>query len=127
MKVEVSLEVDEGRIKDLLVSALEGGANYWYRVDGFLNKKPKQETPYFPSYITTPMSEDGALWIMDDWEGPGELKEPFKLDRLAIVNGLKKMAEKHPKHFADFISENDDATTGDVFLQMCVFGEVVYG
>jgi hypothetical protein len=25
------------------------------------------------------------------------------------------------------LNENDDADTGDVFLQLCLFGEVVYG
>jgi hypothetical protein len=37
------------------------------------------------------------------------------------------MADKYPRHIADILSENDDATTGDVFLQLCLFGDVVYG
>jgi len=45
----------------------------------------------------------------------------------AIQRGVKIMAEKYPRHFGDWIAENDDATTGDVFLQCCLFGEVVYG
>ena len=32
-----------------------------------------------------------------------------------------------PRHLADFMSESDDASTGDVFLQLCIFGSVVYG
>jgi hypothetical protein len=40
---------------------------------------------------------------------------------------LALMAEKEPRHFGDFMGENDDATTSDVFLQLCLFGEVVYG
>jgi hypothetical protein len=27
----------------------------------------------------------------------------------------------------DFIDENDDAITADVFLQFCLFGDVIYG
>lgn len=34
-------------------------------------------------------------------------------------------ANRH--HFNDFMNENEDAITGDVFIQLCVLGEVVYG
>lgn len=37
------------------------------------------------------------------------------------------MAEKSPRHFADLLSEDDDATTHDVFIQHVLFGEVIYG
>ena len=37
------------------------------------------------------------------------------------------MAETHPRHFADFLAGNEDATTGDVLLQLAVFGELVFG
>jgi len=37
------------------------------------------------------------------------------------------MAKKEPRHFADFLKEDYDETTGDVFLQCCLFGEVIYG
>ena len=44
-----------------------------------------------------------------------------------IKEGLTAMAKKEPKHFADFIAEDYDQTTGDVFLQCCLFGKVIYG
>jgi len=37
------------------------------------------------------------------------------------------MASEAPRHFADFIAENDDAETADVFLQCCLFGRIVFG
>ena len=44
-----------------------------------------------------------------------------------IKKGLTVMAKKYPSDFADFIKEDYDQTTGDVFLQCCLFGEVIYG
>lgn len=41
--------------------------------------------------------------------------------------GLQLMAEKYPDHFKDLMQENDDAITGDVFLQCIALKEVVYG
>lgn len=44
-----------------------------------------------------------------------------------IKKGLRIFAKEHPSHFSDFLRENYDMTTGDMFLQCCLFGEVIYG
>ena len=44
-----------------------------------------------------------------------------------VRKGLELMRDGHPRHYADLIEENDDAITGDVWLQLAVFGEVIYG
>ncbi len=49
------------------------------------------------------------------------------LDLGTIRLGLQTMADKYPNHWHDFINDNEDATTGDVFLQCCLYGEVIFG
>lgn len=44
-----------------------------------------------------------------------------------VRRGLELMRDKYPRHYADLVEENDDAITGDVFLQLAVFGELIYG
>ena len=44
-----------------------------------------------------------------------------------IEKGLKVFAEKSPYQFGEWLLDNDDSITGDVFLQCCLFGEVKYG
>jgi len=44
-----------------------------------------------------------------------------------IKTGLKLFAEKDSRDFKDFLNENDDACTSDNFLQLCLFGELVFG
>ena len=51
----------------------------------------------------------------------------FPLNFTTMKQGIQIMADKYPEHFANVINENDDAETGDVFLQCCLFGEVVFG
>lgn len=51
----------------------------------------------------------------------------YRLDRAALLRGSDLMAEKFPHHFANVITENADAETGDVYLQCCLFGGIVYG
>ena len=111
-------------IEDTLVSALEGGSNYWAVVIDMKNKKPQREKPYLPTYITTPLSKDGVLILRDNEEDEGKVLE---LTREKIMQGIKVMAEKYPKHFGDMIAENGDAITGDVLLQCALFREVKYG
>lgn len=129
ISVNVKHEISLQRISDLLCSAFEGGSNYWYQIDKFI----KPETMSFRTdkdqifrHLDYPLNEGGAL-IISDIEG--DLNEPpwKRLDLNAIKKGLRTMAKKHPRHMGDFLNENDDADTGDVFLQCCLFGEVIYG
>lgn len=115
MDFQITTKVPVKRVSDMLVSALEGGSNYWYMIQekiepqNFDNLKD-EISPDKPFAYTLPFNPGGALLIDD-----------------SMAKGLQTMAEKYPRHYANFISENDDAETGDVFLQCCILGEVVYG
>lgn len=115
-KVNVSLSFTQQRITDLLICAFEGGSNYWYVI---LTKSHKDKNIY-----ECPFLEDGYLLIADKEEDDCD---GWYLNRKTIQIGLQTMADKYPRHFGDFINENDDATTGDVFLQCCLFEEVRFG
>lgn len=153
MKVEI--EMPEERIQDLLCNALEGGSNYWYLIERYHypNKCPKCGRVTLDSYCkgtgkhmkfheetatVKATKEDLGIefahielpfrggWIeFSDLED--EEAEHKNLTLEAIQRGVKILAEKYPRHFGDWIGENDDAITGDVFLQCCLFGEVIYG
>lgn len=140
MEIAIKQSIEPGRAYDLLVSALEGGSNYWYMLESIKEPAPGATSHYKdtlwdkdragakgPGYLHTieiPFQDGGAL-IFSDMEGD-ETKR-YTLDYPAIVRGLEIMAEKYPRHWADFVGENDDATTGDVFLQCALFGDVIYG
>lgn len=149
--INMTLELDVHRIADLLCSALEGGSNYWYEIER--KEEPKAWTiDERPVYATAeeaeaninthyahyyPFNEGGALYITDANADEPELKEAVRLDLEAINNGLqawamdamRKQEERtaHPCHLADFIKDEGDAITADVFLQYCIFGKVIYG
>lgn len=44
-----------------------------------------------------------------------------------VQKGLELMRDQYPRHYADLVEENDDLITGDVWLQLTVFGELIYG
>lgn len=126
--VTVPTSIDEQRVSDLLVSAFEGGSNYW------IEKISKLVEPVERKFEC----EDNEDGFMKKYEYPfnmgGEVHikvcdddKTYILNRAAIERGLTTMATKFSRHFNDFISENDDAETGDVFLQCCLFDDVIFG
>lgn len=136
----VTHEIPDERVRDLLVSALEGGCNYWChgykrqfasdveivdfkRGGRFFNE---EYGPGLERYVI-PFVEGCAL-LMRVLEDEDEGKYAYhRLDRTAMQRGLSLMLQKYPKHASDFLEENDDANTADVWLQLALFGEVIYG
>ena len=123
------MSISNHRAADLLCSAFEGGSNYWCIIDHVVT--PEEEAKpwgdeYTPTYISFPFSDGGAIVLGDIEDDEADL---VTLNKKAIKRGIK-LLETDPQyahHYADVLQENDDATTGDVFLQLCVFGDVVFG
>jgi hypothetical protein len=115
------------RVQGVLCTAFEGGSNYWYCITEFV-KPPKLTISFFENEVTRhldyPVNQGGALLIRDHNDAESKT---YRLDRAAICKGLRIMAEKYPRHYCDIRTDNDDATTGDVMLQCCLFGEIVFG
>lgn len=126
-------------IRDLLVTALEGGSNYWYTIDHKKNVYPagtsfkdykeggKAQIPgnYYHWSELLPTIPGGAIMITDTTE-EGEQKS-YRLDLPTLQKGLSVMKHKYPKRYKEVMEDNGDAEDGDVFLQSAIFGEVIYG
>lgn len=155
LPVTVEYEIPHKRLSDLLVGAFEGGSNDWYWIEEYVEPASvpiwvQKERLVDIRHAWYPLTSDGALVVSDRTaqgeaaEGPMFLSrrdhaykewlvanvQPDVTKRLnmrAVAAGAAVMAEKYPEHFRNFMDENDDAVTADVFLQCCVFGEIVYG
>lgn len=121
--MEVTFTVNDERVNDLLTSAFEGGSTYWCELVSVVRPKGKNKGKYLQDIPFLP----GGVVILKDKEESGLNAETFALDRSSLETGLQTMANKFPYHFGLFMDENDDAETADVFLQCCLFGEVIYG
>ena len=130
-KLTLKLEIPIKRLQDLLCGAFEGGSNYWYRIkrkhapDGDPATWPnRNSTDTVYPHIDYPSNPGGYLEICPDDE-PSKI---CKLDLAAMERGLEPFVKvANGRHFADFMAGNDDAETADVYLQCCLFGEIVYG
>ncbi len=125
-------QVTPQKICYLLVTAFDGNmTSAWASARTEMPDDPDwswctpQERKYWEGvkkYYVASMCGGRVILIEHDDED-----EEHILDRAALHRGIKTMAEKFPRHWADFISENDDAITGDVFVQCCLFGDIIYG
>lgn len=119
---------DEQRL-NLLTSALEGGSNYWYYLGKDALNIIAEVCP--PDKTTTLVDrmwqaiKAGKEIPVRAIENPRDVLG--KLSLASIDKGEQLLADKHSHHLSDIVTENDDATTGDVWFQLSLMGEVVYG
>lgn len=142
--LSINVEVSNQKIQDLLISAFEGGSNYWIELidqhkTAFLKQSSKTE---ISEYLSKKAKEIGI-----DYDSQVSLKYvlPFLddcflkiqtidgavniLNMETILRGLTLMANTPnlSRHFGNIISGDDDAETADVFLQLACFGALIYG
>ena len=120
--------INRERVSDLLCGALEGGSNYWYylpKLKKDLNSTEAMNDQPLVDRIITAVYDHNISVSVYDYENPSDKLGEFNLENIA--RGEKLMAENHKEHFANVIDEEDDAETADVWFQLVVMGELVFG
>ena len=125
IEVETTIKIPIQVIKDLIVSAVEGGSNYWAYFRFPDNWKDK-----YGSYENIPFNA-GNIEVFDNEtdEVVGVLNIAtiqIGLNLMGLFKDVKGKAVPE-RHFNNLTSGNFDAETADVFLQLSVMGEIVYG
>lgn len=126
--MKVQIEVADSRLADILVGAREGGSNYWMKqikpLSGMALKKDPQISDFDAWYGD--MIKNGFTIVQIE-KHEDNAPDKYEITNELICKGLQVMHDKYPAHYAAIVEENDDAETSDVFLQCCVFGELIYG
>lgn len=129
----------EQMVRDLLVAAFEGGSNSWYRIDGKKLPPGTKMEDFKQGGRMQPRRGDGSEdyyhWAQLIPTVPGgqliiretESGEAVVLDLPALRKGLMLMKQKFPKHYARAVDESYDASDADVFLQLSLFDDVIFG
>lgn len=121
----IEISVPAKRIAELLCAGFEG-APKWCQIVKYINLDAVEYTLVGGGYSDLPVL-GGVVICRDVYADGAEGRKALPLDGASVLRGLKAMQEKAPRHFANFLQENEDAETGDVFLQFCLLGEIVYG
>ena len=134
LTINAPMVITNDQIAGLLCTAIDGGYHRYWGVAEVAYKPTQEEIndkekygdwAGYPQYMIT--HRNFKLRVLSSSGSDYDPPKTTILKLSTLKKGLKVMAEKYPKHFKDFLIQNCDAITGDVFLQCCVEGEVIYG
>ena len=145
LKIEMNIPIES--IEEILITAMEGGSNYWYIMDGeqhcrsWLSEEIKSgrlERNDKIHYKWMDAMFQGCphkISIYDVEEANEEDEELSELEPLgyltmdSIAEGLKLAQQDYSEEFSQHIpSYNDgDGDSADVLFQLMVMGDVAYG
>lgn len=125
IEVKATVRIPREKIENLIVTAIEGGSNYWAQF-----KFPDEWKEKYKSYAQIPF-QSGEIEVFDVETG----KLLGVLNQATLKTGLQLMADRKDvkgkqvpaRHFKALATDSEDAETADVFLQLAVMGEIIYG
>ncbi len=124
-KIKIEVELDDEFLEDVLTTAVEGGTNYWAKVD--LNKRDPEtlrciEITFYDAEADSPNDENFP---------------PMLVNAEVIARGIQRILSTGlvNDQIYDCVSkgvrENDagyiDAEAADCIVQAALFNEIVYG
>ena len=118
--------MNKQRQEDMLIGAYEGGSNYWAELseDALEIIKKYRKSGRAPSEQMFDAIQAGESIPIEDSEEGGVIGY---IDKASIKRAMTIMEVDYPVDYANIISENDDCNTADIFFQLAVMGEVVFG
>jgi hypothetical protein len=118
IKIEKTLELTNENINDLLVTAFEGGINYWCGKVKIKSIPDGADVQYASDVISI-----GGTLELQDIESP----DKWDLTLEKMLKGIKWYCEQNGYTNADDLMDNHDADTADAIVQYALFDEVVFG
>ena len=147
LKIEMNIPIES--IEEILITAMEGGSNYWYIMDGeqeqhcrsWLSEEIKagrlerNDKIHYKWMDAMFQGCPHKISIYDVEEANEEGEELSELEPLgyltmdSIAEGLELAQQDYSEEFSQHIpSYNDgDGDSADVLFQLMVMGEVAYG
>lgn len=119
IKFEIEINIEDQHIDDLMVTALEGGINYWCRQVRVI-KFPEGIDDIIASDV---ISKGGELKL---WDAEDD-EETWILTLEMFLEGIKMYCIANGETNMDDLMDNHDACTADQIMQYALFKEIVFG
>ena len=151
MIIETKVAITHEEIESMLITALEGGSNYWYEFNAqdladarnWLLKEIEEGRLKRNEYINytwmdamfqgypkaIPVYDSEEAYEVGSNEDYEELEPIGYLSMETIKKGLEKASVEYPRQFNQYFPEyvNGDAEDADVLFQLICLNDVVYG
>lgn len=130
LKTETAITYDV--FENILVTALEGGSNFWYTLpEQKLREKLTLTEKGEPlsTRIAKQLFEDSKFeLIIGDVESEDEEEDPLgRVTQESMMKALKIASKDYRDVFNNIMTEDYDANDADIVFQLATMGEVVYG
>lgn len=124
--VDKTFTVARSQVARLLAMSLGDGTNGAYKIVD--SRRPPRfvfcsDRKRTLGELDYPLNAGGSLSVVRRDLNP----DCRQLNLKCIGEGLNVMAMYYPRHFTDFLNADADEVTADVFLQCCLFGELLCG
>jgi hypothetical protein len=120
IKIEKTFEISNQDIEDLLVTAFEGGINYW--CDKVIIKE-YPESLEDKNMLASDILAHGAVLTLCDAESSD--KWDLTLDK--FTQGLKMHLENTEYSSMEDLMDSYDANDADCIIQYAIFNELIFG
>ena len=139
LKARESRTFGKEDVVNLFVDALEGGSNYWYEIRHLpaeVRYKAKEMGQSVSEAIGEHILNGGYVQFYDaeeeyDNDDYQEVHSDNGLlgtvDMDSILEAITIIKRDYPHVWENILDEQYDANDADVFLQLCVMGDVVFG
>ena len=128
MKIQIEYTITEDMIENVIVSALEGGSNYWYFVDveDFEQDLPSKNGKALTERIAEAVFKNPSF-KMPVYDVEDEEDVLGYLSQKNLRRGMELCAKDYPEVFKRLINDEIDAEDADVIFQLTVMGEITFG
>lgn len=106
--------ISKEKIEDIIITALEGGSNYWYTL---INESSTEE-------VLNKINAGENVMVFDQ-EDPDTLLG--LLNQKSIQKGIQQSIYENSYLIANVIEDNWDANDADCLFQYFVMNEIVFG
>jgi hypothetical protein len=151
MTIETKITITNDAIESMLVTALEGGSNYWYEFnskdlndaknwllkeieEGRLKRNESVHYTWMDAMFqgypkAIPVYDSEEIYGVEDEDEFEDVEAIGHLSMETIKKGLEKASVEYPSRFRQYFPEYEsgDSEDADVLFQLICLDDIVYG
>lgn len=126
----ITFNISDELISDQLCTALEGGSNYWYYLGDIDRTHFVKGETLVDNLTRSFMADKNYKLPVYDIESAEEFEDMDKLGDVtydSMAKAFSIMSKDYPRQLGNILSGNYDGDDSDVWFQIAVMGEAIYG
>lgn len=125
--IQITHEISDQDIKDLMSSAIDSGIGYWCPGTKIVTHGENEEQQEFPSeQLGETLVKGGTIAFAEDEEEAGDPKK-YVWHEMTLDTLTKGFQKYFLRQNASTDSGDWDSEHSDVIVQLAIFGEIIYG